>query len=123
MADSKSSRRSGRLATGIYKPQPKRSIATQLVELIVLCVAYTALGAMAADWYARQDAATVAPRECEPAPSGDPVRAELRQTQMALAKEEAARAALQKIADASAEQVSRLETELRVLKSANSAQQ
>jgi hypothetical protein len=113
----------------------------RLVRLIVLCMACAAIGAAAATWHAQQEArekeakereanekaTAVAPMACVESPTEGLIlserhaRAELERARLAIVQEEASRAALQKIADTSAEQVRRLETEIRVLKGPRTA--
>jgi predicted aconitase len=97
-----------------------RSVTLRLARWIVLCAACAAAGAAAMLWHTQRNAPVTA-ASCEQSPSEEAVRAELKRTQLALTQEEASRAELQKIADASAEQVSRLETELRILKGQRAA--
>ncbi|MDM0106772.1 hypothetical protein QTH97_17635 [Variovorax sp. J22R24] len=114
MADPHQDSGASRLATRRYAPQPVRSFAARVATSALLCAACLAAGAAAMTWHAQRNAVDAAP--CPPPPSDELVQAELARTELALAQQEAARAALQKTATASAAEVSRLETELRFLR-------
>lgn len=114
MIEARRCRDSTRLATHAYAPRPVRSFAVRVGSWAAAFAACIGASAAVATWHARQEAAVTAP--CVQPPSDDLLQAELARTRLALAQEEAARAALQKTADDATAEVGRLDTELRFLR-------
>ncbi|WJF92118.1 hypothetical protein QS306_15265 [Paraburkholderia bonniea] len=116
MANPRGSRKaSDQLTRTRYALQPVRSRTRQLVLWGTACVSCLILGAAVAGAYF-QHSGTVPFELCEPSASEADLQAELARTQLALTQERASRAAVQKVADASAADASRLTTELLFLR-------
>ncbi|SDI83399.1 hypothetical protein [Paraburkholderia phenazinium] len=115
MVDLRSARAAGGLTQRTYALQPVRSRSVRIALWAGVAVCGVALGAAGMGWYASQHA--ILPAQCASLTvSPDGVQAELERTRLALAQESTARAAVQKAADASAAEVSRLNTELLFLR-------
>jgi hypothetical protein len=115
MVDLRSARDAGSLAQRAYTLQPVRSRAVRVAIWAGVLACGIAVGATAMRWRDSQHAAV--PAGCASVPvSPDAVQAELERTRLALAQESTARANVQKTADASAAEASRLNTELLFLR-------
>lgn len=118
MLDFRLARDVGGVAQRTYALRPVRSRTLRAVIWTTVCASSVAAGAGAMYWHARSTEPSSA--ACVSAPgvpvSPDDAQAELERTRLALAQETAARVAVQKSADASAAEVSRLNTELLFLR-------
>jgi hypothetical protein len=115
MVDLRSARAGGKLTQRSYTLQPARSRAARVAIWGAVCACGVVVGAAAMGWYSAQHGAL--PAQCASMPvAPDDLQAELERTRLALAQESTARAAVQKVADASAADVGRLNTELLFLR-------
>jgi hypothetical protein len=115
MVDLRSARAAGGLAQRTYALQPVQSRTVRIVLWTAVLVCGVAMGAAGMAWYASQHA--MLPAQCAGFKvSPDGMQAELERTRLALAQESTARATVQKAADASAAEASRLNRELLFLR-------
>jgi hypothetical protein len=111
MVDLRSARDAGSLTQRAYTLQPVRSRTARVAIWAGVLACGVAVGAVAMRWCDSRHATF--PAGCASLPvSRDAAQAELERTRLALAQESTARANVQKTADASAAEVSRLNTEL-----------
>ena len=115
MVDLGSARDAGSLTQRAYTLQPVRSRTARVAIWAGVLACGVAVGAAATRWCDSRHASV--PAGCARLPvSPDAAQAELERTRLALAQESTARANVQKTADASAAEVSRLNTELLFLR-------
>jgi hypothetical protein len=115
MVDLRSARDAGTLTQRAYTLQPVRSRVACVAIWAGVLACGVAVGAAAMRWCDSRHATV--PAACASVPvSPDAVRAELERTRLALAQESTARSSVQKTADASAAEVSRLNTDLLFLR-------
>ncbi|WP_153102007.1 hypothetical protein [Paraburkholderia hayleyella] len=106
---------SGKLTQGSFAPQPVHSRARRLMLWGAACIISGLIGMALTGMYL-QHSGTVPFELCKAPAAGADLQAELARTQLALMQERASRAAVQKTANASAAEVSRLNTELLFLR-------